>query len=367
MATTERLRGPDAGTNDTEHLLEIKDLRTYFTTARGVLRAVDGVDLVLQRGKTLGIVGESGSGKSVLSRSIMNLLPPTAMTGGSIIFRGRDVQAMSPAERRKIMGRHMAMILQDPMTSLNPVVRIGRHITESLQYHLGMNKEQAKARALDLMKAARISEPERRLDQHPHELSGGMRQRVTIAIALACNPELLLADEPTTALDVTVQQQILDLLLSLQKEHNMGMMLVTHDLGVVAGRTDEVAVMYAGRIVEKAPTRVLFKQMRHPYTEALLKSIPRVEYHSHTRLRAIPGRPPEVIDPPPRCSFAPRCRYAQPKCLQETPPLVPTPAPGHLYACFFPVGTAEGEDALFRNRRDGATATGRSLTEEDLA
>jgi peptide/nickel transport system ATP-binding protein len=363
----EELDASPAPEKGAPNFLEVQDLRTYFTTPRGVLRAVDGVNFTLDRGRTLGIVGESGSGKSVPSRSIMNLLPPTAITGGKIFFQGQDVRAMPPEAGRKMMGRHMAMVLQDPMTSLNPVVRVGRHITESLEYHLGMSKEQAQSRAVDLLNQVGIPEPERRLAQHPHELSGGMRQRVTIAIALACDPQLLLADEPTTALDVTVQQQILDLLVTLRHEHNMAMTLVTHDLGVVAGRTDDIIVMYAGKVVEKAPTKTLFKEMRHPYTEALLESIPRVEYKSHTRLRAIPGRPPVVIDPPPGCAFAPRCRYAQPKCLQETPPLMPSPTPGHFHACFFPVGTDEGKDALAKNMKEGTTAAGRSLAQEDIA
>jgi len=350
-----------------EHLLVVEDMRTYFDTPRGHLRAVDGVSFSLERGRTLGIVGESGSGKSVLSRSIMNLLPRTAITGGTVLFEGRDVREMPAEEGRRLMGREIAMVLQDPMTSLNPVVRIGRHITESLRYHLGMSKDEAINRSLDLMNQVGIPEPRARLHQYPHEMSGGMRQRVTIAIALSCEPKLLLADEPTTALDVTVQQQILDLLLSLQEDRQMGMTLVTHDLGVVAGRADDIAVMYAGRIVEKAPTKVLFREMRHPYTEALVESIPRTEYLSHTRLRAIPGRPPVVIDPPPGCSFAPRCRYAQPRCLEETPTLVPAPTPGHLHACFYPAGTSEGEDALSRNRREGTTAAGRVLSQEDVA
>ena len=259
------------------------------------------------------------------------------------------------------------MVFQDPMTSLNPVVKIGRHITESLVHHLGLSQDAATQRAMSLMDAVGIPEAARRLQQYPYEMSGGMRQRVTIAIALACDPKLLLADEPTTALDVTVQQQILDLLVTLQRERNMAMILVTHDLGVVAGRADDIAVMYAGHIIEMAPTKVLFREMRHPYTEALVESIPRIEYASHTRLRAIPGRPPTVIDPPPGCSFAPRCRYAQPKCITETPPLMPSTTPGHLHACWFPVGTPEGAAALTRNMEAGTTAAGRPLTEEDVA
>jgi len=350
-----------------DHLLEISNWRTWFNTPRGQLRAVDDISLTLDRGKTLGIVGESGSGKSVLIRSIMKILPGTAIQQGEIVFEGRDLSKVPKNEARKLFGHEISMVLQDPMTSLNPVVKIGRHITESLTYHLGLNKDAAYQRAISLMNDVGIPEPKRRLAQYPYEMSGGMRQRVTIAIALACDPKLLLADEPTTALDVTVQQQILDLLLKLQTERNMGMILVTHDLGVVAGRADEIAVMYAGHIVEKAPTKVLFREMRHPYAEALMRSIPRIEFASHTRMQAIPGRPPTIIDPPPGCPFAPRCRYAQPKCITETPPLMPTTTPGHEHACWFPVGTPEGAAALERNLRSGQTAAGRSLSQEEVA
>ena len=350
-----------------DHLLEVENFRTWFNTPRGQLRAVDGVTMTLDRGKTLGVVGESGSGKSVLIRSIMKILPGTAIQMGDIRFEGKSLSKMPKKETRKLFGNDISMVLQDPMTSLNPVVKIGRHITESLTYHLGISKDAAYQRALSLLNDVGIPEPKRRLAQYPYEMSGGMRQRVTIAIALACDPKLLLADEPTTALDVTVQQQILDLLLNLQRDRNMGMILVTHDLGVVAGRADEIAVMYAGHIVERAPTKVLFREMRHPYAEALVRSIPRIEYTSHTRMQAIPGRPPTVIDPPPGCQFAPRCRYAQEKCITETPPLMPTTTPGHDHACWFPVGTPEGEAALERNLRSGTTAAGRSLMQEEVA
>jgi oligopeptide/dipeptide ABC transporter ATP-binding protein len=241
------------------------------------------------------------------------------------------------------------MVFQDPMTSLNPVVKIGRQLTEGLRVHYGMPKDEADAIALELLRSVGIPEPEKRLTQYPFELSGGMRQRVTIAIALACGPKLLFADEPTTALDVTVQATILNLLADQQRERNMAMILVTHDLGVVAGRTDDIAVMYAGRIVEQAPTATLFAEMRMPYTEALLKSIPKVEQASHTRLQIISGRTADLIDPPPGCRFAPRCPYAQPKCREEEPPLIEAETPGHQYRCWFPVGTDAGRDALERN------------------
>jgi peptide/nickel transport system ATP-binding protein len=336
-------------TADDSSLLSVEDLRTSFRTPRGRVRAVDGVSFSLERGRTLGIVGESGSGKTVLSRTIMGLLPKKNVeVSGSVTYEGRDVTGASPEVMRGIWGVEMAMVFQDPMTSLNPVMKIGRQIDESLRHHLDMPKDEARATALALLKSVGIPEAERRLDQHPHELSGGMRQRVTIAIALACGPKLLFADEPTTALDVTVQAQILDLLASQQHERNMAMILVTHDLGVVAGRADHIAVMYAGQIVERAPTEVLFADMKMPYTEALLQSIPRLEQPSHTRLSAIPGRPPDLVNPPTGCRFAPRCPYVTDQCIEEEPPLVEAATPGHYYKCWHPVGTAErtiGTDA----------------------
>jgi peptide/nickel transport system ATP-binding protein len=256
------------------------------------------------------------------------------------------------------------MVFQDPMTALNPVLKIGNQITEGLRHHLGLDRKTADQNATALLRAVGIPEPERRFKQYPHELSGGMRQRIMIAVALACGPKLLFADEPTTALDVTVQAQILNLLARQQRERNMAMVLVTHDLGVVANRTDEIAVMYAGQVVEQAPTATLFGRMRHPYTEALLGSIPRVENPSHTMLAAIPGRPPDLADLPPGCRFAPRCPYAQDRCLVEVPPLVADGSGGdsHLHRCFFPVGTPEGAAARARNEAMGRTAAGTPLT-----
>jgi peptide/nickel transport system ATP-binding protein len=350
--TVDSLQQPDgAGAVDRGPLLEVDDLRTWFRTPRGTVHAVDGVSFSLERGKTIGIVGESGSGKTVLSRSIMGLLPKstTFHPTGRVMFDGQDLLKLPTREMRDIWGEEMAMVFQDPMTSLNPVVKIGRQITEGLEHHLHMSRGDAREAAVALLTSVGIPEPVRRLHQYPHELSGGMRQRVTIAIALACGPRLLMADEPTTALDVTVQAQILDLLQKQQRERFMAMVLVTHDLGVVAGRTDEIVVMYAGKIVEKAPTYDLFHDMKMPYTEALLKSIPRVTNKSHTRLQAITGRPPDLANLPDGCKFAARCPYVQDRCLEEEPPLLPAAAPGHEYRCWFPVGTPEGHDALARN------------------
>lgn len=332
-------------------LLEVTDLRTYFETSRGLVRAVDGVSLQVERGRTLGVVGESGCGKTVLSRSIMGLLPRRGtVREGSIRFDGTEITHLGPKELRAYWGAQMAMVFQDPMTSLNPVMKIGKQITESILQHLDVDKRYAEELAENLLRSVRIPEPKRRLDEYPHQLSGGMRQRVCIAVALACGPELLFADEPTTALDVTVQAQVLDLMAQQQRERYMAMVLITHDLGVVAGRADDIAVMYAGRIVERAPTRVLFSSMKMPYTEALLASIPRLDQPPHTRLATIPGRPPDLVHPPVGCKFAPRCAYVQPRCLEEEPPLVPGATPGHEYRCWFPVGTPEGQEALARNR-----------------
>jgi peptide/nickel transport system ATP-binding protein len=345
---------PSLPRDPNQPLLDVQDLKTKFRTARGLVRAVDGVSFSIERGQTIGIVGESGSGKTVLSRSIMGLLPAhNVVREGQVLFDGHDLAKLNANEMRGIWGAEIAMVFQDPMTSLNPVVKIGRQITEGLSLHLGLSKDKARETAVELLRSVKIPEPERRLAQFPHELSGGMRQRVMIAIAIACGPKLLMADEPTTALDVTVQSHILDVLQEKQRERDMAMILVTHDLGVVAGRTDEIAVMYAGKIVEKAPTYILFSEMKMPYTEALMKSIPRIEYPSHTRLLAITGRPPDLVSPPPGCNFAPRCPYAQERCLVEEPPLMPADTPGHEFACWYPVGTPEGKAALEANLTAG--------------
>jgi peptide/nickel transport system ATP-binding protein len=317
-------------------LLEIGDLSVVLPTERGPLRAVSGVSLALATGRSLGIVGESGSGKTMLSRAILRLLPPGARVSGSAVLDGRDLYALSRESLRRLRGRELAVIFQDPMTSLNPVLSIGGQIAEALREHLGLGHAAAARRAVELLVEVGIPEAERRARQFPHQLSGGMRQRVAIAIALSCEPRLLIADEPTTALDVTVQAQILDLLVREREKRGMALILITHDLGVVAGRTDEVAVMYAGRIVERAPTRALFKAMRHPYAEALLAAIPKLDTPPHTRLAAIGGAPPDPTRLPPGCSFHPRCRYAQERCRRETP-LLSADAAGHSHACWFPL------------------------------
>jgi peptide/nickel transport system ATP-binding protein len=340
-------------------LLQVTNLKTHFKTPRGLARAVDGVTFTLDRGRTLGIVGESGSGKSVLSRSIMGLLPKSnVVREGSIRFEGVELTDVRPKEMAKYWGSQISMVFQDPMTSLNPVMRVGKQITEALREHLDVDREFAQETAGNLLRQVGIPEADRRLNEYPHQLSGGMRQRVMIAIALSCGPKLLFADEPTTALDVTVQAQILDLLEEQQRDRFMAMVLVTHDLGVVAGRADEIAVMYSGKIVEKAPTRTLFTEMRHPYTQALLESIPKIQLPSHTRLSAIAGRPPDLVNPPTGCNFAPRCPYAQERCLEEEPPLADSADThaGHQFACFYPVGTDAGREALARNRERGESA-----------
>ncbi|MCB0976298.1 MAG: ABC transporter ATP-binding protein [Acidimicrobiales bacterium] len=330
--------GVFAAVEPDEVLLEVENLHTRFSSPRGTVHAVRGVSFDLRRGRTLGVVGESGSGKSVLSRSIMGLMPSNASRTGSVRFAGQDVLDISPKRMRTLWGDQMSMIFQDPMTALNPVVRVGKQITESLHEHLDISRTVANETALELLRSVGIPQPDRRLRQYPHEMSGGMRQRVMIAIALACGPRMLFADEPTTALDVTVQAQILDLLQALQRDRQMSMILVTHDLGVVAGRAHDIAVMYAGQIVEKAPAKELFGRVRHPYTQALLRSIPKLEMAKHTRLEAIDGRPPDLVNLPQGCKFAPRCPYAQDRCRTEEPVLQPDgDNTEHLVACHFPV------------------------------
>jgi oligopeptide/dipeptide ABC transporter ATP-binding protein len=322
-------------------LLEVVDLVTHFHTPRGRVQAVNGVSLTVRRGEAVGVVGESGSGKTVLARSTMGLISgPEVVRSGSVRLDGEELIDRGDRDLRELWGSAMAMIFQDPMSSLNPLIRIGEQIAESLRTHLGMSRDEARSTAERLLADVRIPDPARRVRQYPHELSGGMRQRVMIAIALACGPKLLFADEPTTALDVTVQAQILALIGEQRRARNMGVVLVTHDLGIVAGHTDRVVVMYAGRVVERAPTATLFADVKMPYTEALLQSIPSLTAPPHTRQQTIPGRPPDPLDPPLGCPFAPRCRYARDRCHAEAPPLVDAETPDHQYACWYPIGGA---------------------------
>ena len=321
-------------------LLQIEDMSVSFATPRGNLKAVRGVTIDLEAGESLGVVGESGSGKTVLSRATMGLLPGSAIRTGTITYKGQVISDLPANEVRDLWGTGMAMIFQDPMTALNPVRRIGSQVTESLTVRLGMSKKDAKLKAIELLKRVRIPDPEAMLRKFPYQLAGGMRQRIMIAIAVSCNPELLFADEPTTALDVTVQAQVLELLTELRKEFNTAMILVTHDLGVVAGHTDKIAVMYAGDVVEYAPTRQLFNNMKMPYTEALLKSIPRLETPTGSRLPVIEGRLPDPTKDEPGCPFASRCPYVQDKCRAEKPPLTDG-GNKHFYRCWFPIGGAK--------------------------
>ena len=323
-------------------LLTVAGVSVELATARGALRAVQDVDLSLAEGRTLGIVGESGSGKTMLSRAILQLLPPTATLSGRIELGGKELTRLDAEALRRLRGPMVAAVFQDPMTSLNPVLTIGTQIIETLQAHFGTGTSEARGKALELLAEVGIPAPGQRLNQYPHQLSGGMRQRVAIAIALSCEPRLLIADEPTTALDVTVQAQILDLLAREQQTRRMAMILITHDLGVVAGRTDEVAVMYAGRVVERAPTRELFKSMRMPYTEALLAAIPKMDAPPHAPLAAISGRPPDPTRRPPGCAFAPRCRWATDRCASESPPLGGSNEIGHSFACWNPLSATAG-------------------------
>jgi oligopeptide transport system ATP-binding protein len=319
-----------------EPLLEVMNLKTQFFTQDGVVRAVDDVSFYIMPGETLGVVGESGSGKSMTGLSLMRLIPnpPGKIVNGEVIFHGRDVLTMTEDEVRAIRGNDIAMIFQDPMTSLNPVLTINRQISESLILHMGMNKDQAKRRAIELLQMVGIPNADERVDQYPHQFSGGMRQRVMIAMALSCNPQLLIADEPTTALDVTIQAQILDLMTTLQSDTGTGVLLITHSMGVVAGMADRVQVMYAGHIVETATTEEIFANPRHPYTVGLMKSIPRLDAEKKEKLQPIRGLPPDLIDLPDMCPFVPRCNYAREQCEQKNPPLLEV-KPGHYSACWF--------------------------------
>jgi oligopeptide transport system ATP-binding protein len=320
--------------NVAEPLLSVRSLTTHFFTREGVVHAVDDVSFDIEQGRTLGIVGESGCGKTVTALSVMGLIPkpPARIVGGEVLWRGRDLTKLSDRELEDIRGREIAMIFQDPMTSLNPTLKIGTQITEVLRRHLGMSKVKARRRAVELLEEVGIANAASRLDDYPHRFSGGMRQRVMIAIALACEPALLIADEPTTALDVSVQAQVLDLLDDLRESHEMAMLFITHDMGVIAEAADEVLVMYAGQVVEQAPVLELFDHPEHPYTEALLGALPQIEDEGvrHRRLTAIPGRPPDLVDPPDVCRFAERCPYAgRDACATHMPELREI-RPGHF-------------------------------------
>jgi len=304
-------------------LLEVRNLQTYFYTSLGVVRAVDGVSFDVRAGETVALVGESGCGKTMSALSIMRLVPKPqgSIVGGEIIFAGRDLLTLKDEEMRRIRGAEIAMIFQEPMSSLNPVLTIGRQITETLEAHSAVSKEEARDRALELLRLVGIPDPVQRLSEYPHQFSGGMRQRVMIAIALSCKPKLILADEPTTALDVTIQAQILELVRDLTQKFGVALMIITHNLGVVARYADRVNVMYAGKIIESAGAREIYENPRHPYTLGLLRSVPRLDQPRKAKLDPIEGQPPDLWNLPQGCSFLPRCRFAVGKCGQEVPPL----------------------------------------------
>jgi len=319
-----------------ERLLEVKGLKTHFATDEGWVHAVDGVDLAIDRGETLGVVGESGCGKTVTALTVIKLIamPPGKIVAGEVLWQGRDLVPLGADEMQKIRAKEIAIVFQEPMTSLNPVYSIGEQIAEVIRLHEGLGRRDALARTIEMLQLVRIPNPERRVRDYPHQFSGGMRQRVMIAMALSCNPKLLIADEPTTALDVTIQAQILDLLGELKSKVGMAVMLITHAMGVIAETAQRVVVMYAGKVVEEAPVKELFANPRHPYTQGLIRSIPRIDTAAikKTRLEAIKGVVPSLLNPAPGCRFAPRCRLAAPECIRETPPLREI-APGHKVAC----------------------------------
>ena len=319
-------------------LLEMRDLKTFFTTKRGVVKAVNGVSYSVEAGKTLGVVGESGSGKSVSAMSMLKLLDGNGyIAGGSILFDGKDLTKLSVQEMQKIRGNDISVIFQEPMTSLNPVFTIERQVAEPFIIHQGLSKEAAKKKVVEMLADVKIPNPEVVAKQYPHQLSGGMRQRVMIAMALACKPKLLIADEPTTALDVTIQAQILKLMNDLRREHGTSILFITHDLGVIAQMADDVAVMYCGQVVEMAPARTIFTDpaFSHPYTEGLMVSIPRLDTPADTRLESIPGAVPHPLNLPKGCKFAPRCKYCQQRCLEEEPALEKVSGNQQI-RCFYP-------------------------------
>jgi peptide/nickel transport system ATP-binding protein/oligopeptide transport system ATP-binding protein len=331
-------------------LLEVRNLTVEFATDDGIVHAVTDVSYDLAEGETLGVVGESGSGKSAHVLAMLDLLPrpPARIRSGRVLFGGRDLLGLDAAEMRGVRGREIGFVFQNPMTSLHPMLTIGRQIGEVLEQHLHLSGAQARTRTIDLLRLVHIPDPEKRINQYPHEFSGGMRQRVMIAIALACEPRLLIADEPTTALDVTIQAQILDLIRGLQKRLNMSLLLITHDLGVVAGIADTVQVMYGGRILERGPIESVFNDPRNAYTWGLLQSLPREDDRDGHRLRQIDGAPPDMRVPPPGDPFAPRNPYATERCHREMPPLIPVPdgAPGHLAAAWYDLRAARRQEAV---------------------
>jgi oligopeptide transport system ATP-binding protein len=335
-----------------EYLLEVQDLKTYFKVKAGRVQAVNGVSFAIRPGERIGLVGESGCGKSVTALSIMRLLPqpPGEYAGGSVFFENQDLLDLPESAMRKIRGGRIGMIFQDPMTCLNPTMPVGKQIAEGLRIHLKLNKAEALKRAVSLLEQVGIPAAAERINSFPHQFSGGMRQRVMIAMALACNPKLLIADEPTTALDVTVQAQILELINGVCTDFGTAVILITHDLGVVAGMTDRVVVMYAGKVVETAPTDELFANPRHPYTLGLLASVPRLDEERHSQLRTIEGAPPDLLKPPPGCPFMPRCAFARAIC-RTMPPLDPLAGgSAHLKACWVDV-TDPKEQAYAERRR----------------
>jgi len=330
-------------TAGTVPLLDIEHLRTYIGTPAGTVHAVDDVSLTLRKGEAYGLVGESGSGKSMFARSILGLLPKTAARSGTAIFDGRDLLRLSGSEMREIWGKRVGVVFQDPARSLNPVVKVERQLTEGMRRHLGVGRSEARERAVRLLGEVGVPDPERRLHNYPGQLSGGMRQRVMIAIALSCEPDLLIADEPTTALDVTIQRQILDLLGRIRRDREMAMILISHDLGVIAGRTDRVGVMYAGRLVETGATAEVFARPRHRYTEALLAATPSITLPRHSRLKVIAGGLPDAHRPPEGCRFEARCPHRRDACTDPGPELVTVPGVDHSHRCLFPAG-AGGPD-----------------------
>jgi peptide/nickel transport system ATP-binding protein len=348
-------------------LLEVDNLQMHIRLRTATVRAVDGVSLTLSAGETLGLVGESGCGKSMTAMSIMRLLPPGGeITGGRVLLNDTDLLTLPGSQMRQVRGDEIAMVFQDPMTSLNPTKTIGDQIAEPLQIHWQQSRRDALRRAVEMLGMVGMPKPAERLKDYPHQLSGGLRQRAMIAMALACEPKLLIADEPTTALDVTIQDQILKLLGRLTAELGMGLLLITHDMGVIASRADRVMVMYAGRIVESGATGTLFRSARHPYSQALLASIPDLKTDRTSALASIPGLPPDLAHPPPGCRFAPRCRYAQPRCEQEDP-LLGGEDPEHQFACFFPVQPTAGPDRaepVARPGSEGAVVSGPTMPED---